>query len=387
MSASGPLRIAILTHSTNPRGGVVHALALGEALTALGHKAVVHAPDSRAAGFFRKADCETVSIPASSFEGDIFAMVETRIGDYLRYFASHAHRRFDVFHAHDGISGNALATLRRERLIASFARTVHHVDSFEDPRIAALQARSIHAANRHFVVSEHWRRKLDRDMGIAATPVGNGVDTTFFRPEKDGTESGLVRRLGLGQGPVFLSVGGVEERKNALRILKAFCQAQAVLPGSQLVLAGGASVLDHAAYQAEFRQALDQSGLLPGSVVLTGPIAQADMAALYRISAALVFPSLKEGFGLAVIEAMACGIPVIASHITPFTDYLADGDVIWCDPLSTRSIADAMVSATRSPQRERLTRRGPAVAGRHNWADTARAHLPIYRALGVRQHA
>lgn len=387
MSIPGPLRIAILTHSTNPRGGVVHALALGEALTALGHEAVVHAPDARAAGFFRKAQCETACVPASPFEGDTFGMVETRIADYLRYFSDHAHRRFDVFHAHDGISGNALATLRKERLINSFARTVHHVDRFEDPRVAALQARSIHGADRHFVVSEHWRRKLDRDMGIAATMVGNGVNAAFFQPERDGSESGLVRRLGLGRGPVFLSVGGVEERKNTLRILQAFSQAQTVLPGSQLVLAGGASVLDHAAYQAEFRLALGQSRLLPGSVVLAGPIPQAEMAALYRISSALAFPSLKEGFGLAVIEAMACGIPVIASHIAPFTDYLADDDVIWCDPLSTGSIADAMVAAMRSPQRERLVQRGLAIAARHNWADTARAHLPVYRTLGARQHA
>ncbi|MDZ5454715.1 MSMEG_0565 family glycosyltransferase [Labrys sp. ZIDIC5] len=387
MSIPGPLRIAILTHSTNPRGGVVHALALGEALTALGHEAVVHAPDAKTAGFFRKARCETACVPASPFEGDIFGMVETRVADYLRYFGDHARRRFDVFHAHDGISGNALATLRRERLIASFARTVHHVDSFEDPRVAALQARSIHGADRHFAVSEHWRRKLDRDMGIAATMVGNGVDTTFFQPEKDGTESGLARRLGLGRGPVFLSVGGVEERKNTLRILQAFSQVQTILPDSQLVLAGGASVLDHAAYQAEFRLALDQSRMLPGSVVLTGPVPQAEMAALYRISSALAFPSLKEGFGLAVIEAMACGIPVIASHIPPFSDYLADGEVVWCDPMSTGSIADAMIAAIRSPQRERLAKRGPVVATRHNWADTARAHLPVYRTLGARQHA
>ena len=385
--SQSPLRIAILTHSTNPRGGVVHALALGEALVALGHEAVVHAPDAGGEGFFRAARCGTVCLPASPFAGDTFAMVEARIGDYLEHFETCAHRRFDLFHAHDGISGNALASLKQRGLIDAFARTVHHVDSFEDNRLNTLQMRSILSADRHFVVSDYWRGKLARDIGIAAAVVGNGVDTSFFTPIRDGGEAALVRRLGLGRGPVFLSIGGIEERKNSIRILQAFAQVQAVIPSAQLVIAGGASVLDHTAYQAEFEQTMNELRLLPGMVVQTGPVPQAEMAVLYRIAAALVFPSLKEGFGLAVIEAMACGVPVATSHIRPFTDYLDAGDALWCDPLSSGSIADAMVAATRSPQRESLVARGLAVAARHSWAETARAHLPTYRALGARQHA
>src|SRR5487761_2302066 len=95
------LRIGILAHSTNPRGGVVHALELGDALARLGHEAVVHAPDAKGAGFFRSTICETVCVPASPFSGGIKDMVRARILDYLEYFRDPAHRQFDVFHAQD----------------------------------------------------------------------------------------------------------------------------------------------------------------------------------------------------------------------------------------------------------------------------------------------
>jgi len=387
MNASRRLRIAILTHSTNSRGGVVHALALGEALTDLGHEAVVHAPDPRGEGFFRPIRCETICVPASACVGDTHAMVQARVADYVSHFNSGANRRFDIFHAHDGISGNALATLAQGRLIEGFARTVHHVDAFDDKRVAALQMRSIIKADRHFVVSAHWRDKLLEDLGLASTIVGNGVDTDFFTPVRDGSETALAAQLGLGQGPVFLSIGGVEERKNTVRILQAFAQVLMLIPNAQLVIAGGASVLDHAAYRAQFDQVLQQSGLSSSAVLQLGPVPQAQMGALYRLASALVFPSLKEGFGLTVIEAMASGLPVVTSAIPPFTGYLEANDVLWCDPLSPGSIANAMMLTTVSRLRDGLVERGFEIAAGHSWARTARAHLPVYQKMGALQHA
>ena len=145
--APSRLRVAILTHSTNARGGVIHALELAEALTRLGHTAVVHAPDPSGKGFFRKNEVPAISVPALSVGHDVTAMVETRVADYINYFENPAHRRFDVFHAQDGISGNALATLKQRGLIHGFVRTVHHMDNFDDPRLQALQHRSIAAAD------------------------------------------------------------------------------------------------------------------------------------------------------------------------------------------------------------------------------------------------
>ena len=387
MRQARALRIAILAHSTNPRGGVVHALELGDALVRLGHEAVVHAPDVRGSGFFRPTLCGSALVAASPVGADLATMIETRVAEYVSHFETAANRRFDVFHAQDGISANALATLKQWGLIDRFARTVHHIDDFEDPKVAALQARSIAAADELFVVSGTWRDILRRRFGRSATIVGNGVDGGRFAPTPDGREEGLRSRLGLGEGPVFLSIGGIEERKNTLRLLEAFDEVRRMLPAAQLIVAGGASVLDHGAYQRRFAAALARMAVPPGAVVTTGPLPDDDMPALYRLASALVFPSVKEGFGLAVIEAMACGVPVVLSKIAPFTEHIGDDDVIWCDPMRAASIADAMLIAIAEPSRARLARQGRLVALRHDWDATARAHLPIYMRLREAIHA
>jgi glycosyltransferase-like protein len=381
------LRIAILTHSTNARGGVVHALEVAQALERLGHDAVVHAPDPSGAGFVHRTRARTVSVPARPAPEDLAAMVESRAADYVAWFDAERCRSFDVFHAQDGISGNALATLKERGLIGGFARTIHHIDDFADPRLEALQHRSIAAADRRLVVSRTWCERIAAEFGSVPAIVGNGVDTLRFAPRPRSGDATLRRRLSLRQGPVLLSIGGVEPRKNSLAILDAFRQLHAVRPTAQLVIAGGATVLDHDAYRREFRDRLAACGLPPGSVVLAGVVADEDMPALYRQADALVFASLREGFGLAVIEAMASGVPVVASRIAPFTEYLSEDDVVWCDPTSTGSIADAMAMVLAEPLRGRLTTAGMMVAHRHGWLAVARAHMAAYAALAEMQHA
>jgi len=316
--APSRLRVAILTHSTNARGGVIHALELAEALTRLGHTAVVHAPDPSGKGFFRKNEVPAISVPALSVGHDVTAMVETRVADYINYFENPAHRRFDVFHAQDGISGNALATLKQRGLIHGFVRTVHHMDNFDDPRLQALQHRSIAAADELFVVSQMWADRLAAEFSRSATVVGNGVNTWRFSAKSSANDLALRDRLGIRGDPVLLCIGGIEERKNSIRILEAFRQLRAIRPSAQLVIAGGASVLDHRAYHRQFQTALDSSGLPSGAVIHTGVLADVDMPSLYRLADVLVFASIREGFGLVVLEAMASGLPVIASHIPPF---------------------------------------------------------------------
>jgi glycosyltransferase-like protein len=382
------LRIAILAHSTNPRGGVVHALELGDALCRIGHEATVHAPDPSGAGFFRSTRCATVSVAASPVGRGVTAMVETRVADYLRHFELAEHRHFDVWHAQDGISGNALATLRVRGLIRGFARTVHHVDRFADPRLSALQARAIASADRLFVVSRLWQDRLAKEFDHAPHLVGNGVDTDRFSPLLDEKDSELRFSVKLPAGArIFLAIGGIEKRKNTIAILEAFRLVHARHPSTCLVIAGGASLLDHDVYQAEFARALAASGLPDGAVVCTGPLPQALMPALYRAADALVFPSVKEGFGLVVLEAMASGVLVVTSRIAPFTEYLDDADVAWCDPRDAASIATAMTAALEQPGRDALIARGFAIAARHDWSRVAHAHLPAYEALAEAAHA
>ncbi len=383
MTSAGlqPLRVAMLTHSTNPRGGVVHAMHLSEALTALGHEVVLFAPDAKGHGFFRQPACGTMPFRVGPAVAEMTAMVEQRIADYVRHFetlpGSRSGSGFDLYHAHDGISGNALATLKQRGLIPAFFRTVHHIDHFADPRLMDLQERSINEADAFFTVSAKWKSAL-AELGHRAEIVGNGVDTGRFSPAWSGEQTALRDRLQLSRGPIFLAIGGIEARKNTLGILDAFRQLKAVRPEAQLVIAGGASLLDHGAYQDEFRSELALLHDHAAAVHVIGPVPDEDMPNLYRLADALVFPSLKEGFGLVVLEAMASGVPVVTSSIAPFTEYLGRDDAVWCDPHHSASIAEAMALALVPPVRERLITNGLATAARLSWARVAEAHLSTY---------
>jgi len=385
-----PLRIALLTHSTNPRGGVAHCLALAEALCGLGHEAVVHAPDPSGRGFFRAAACPTVSVAAEPVSGGTVALVRARIGDYLRHFSGPGARGFDVFHAHDGIGGNALATLRHRRLIHGFVRTVHHIDVFADPQLAAWQDRAIHEASRLLCVSRGWADRLAGEVGTqpqlsGSRPdlVGNGVDLAEFRPSPTGRDGALRARWGLGSGPIVLCVGGFEERKNTSTTIAAFALLRRRHPAAQLVVAGGASLLDHAPYRARCRALLAAEGLDVGpgrAVVETGPVDQAEMPALYRAADVLVVPSWTEGFGLCVLEAMASGTPTVVSRRPPFTEYLRESDTLFADPADGGDVAEALEAALVPAVRDRLRAAGLALAPLHSWRACARRHLDAYAA-------
>jgi glycosyltransferase-like protein len=378
------LRIAILTHSTQPSGGAAHALALAEALCALGHEAVVHAPDPSGRGFFRDARCPVISVAAKPLSGPAGAATAARIADFLKHFSMPAACDFDVFHAQCCISGNALATLTRRRLIAGFVRTVHALETLPDPQLAQWQERAIVDAGRLLCVSRTWAARLAAEYGVQADVVGNGVDGTVYRPGPEPGDAELRRRLGLGVGPVFLCTGGFEARKNTLAILEAFAALRTRAPAAQLVVAGSGSRLDQAGYEARCWATLEREGLAVGPggpVIRTGPLAQAEMAALYRAADTLVSPSPREGYGLCELEAMACGLPVIAAAQALPAEAAARNETLVADPRDIPALTAAMLSSLEPARRARLRKAGGDVARAHAWETCAMRHLPAYSAL------
>ena len=371
-------RIAVLTHSTNPRGGVVHAIELAEALHALGQDVTLVAPALPGRDFPRPPRCPTCLVPARPVEG-VEAMVRARIGEISAFLRA---ARFDLFHAQDSISANALADLVEAGRIPGFIRTVHHLDRFDDPQLDGWQDRGVRAAAALCCVSLHWQDILGTRFGRLAVLVGNGVDNRRFSPDPTCADDRLRERLGLcpGVGPVFLALGGIEARKNTLSLLHAFLRLRAtggVGPDARLVVAGGATLLDHRDYRAAFESVLAGSGA-EDAVRLPGVIADEDMPSLYRLADALVCVSQAEGFGLCALEAMASGRPVVLSDIAPFNQHFAPGEALWADPGDPGSIAAAMHDALAPWQQGRLRGSGPAVARRFNWDAVARNHLPVY---------
>lgn len=383
-----PLRIALLTHSVHPRGGVVHTLELANALHEAGHRVTVMAPALPGQSMFRPVRGELQLVPVQpTAPNDLVGMVASRIEAYRRHLEPLLQRRpFDVLHAQDPIGANALATLQQRGMIGGFVRTVHHLDTFSDPQLMAWQQHGFQSAQQVLCVSQLWCDLLAQAHGIDAAQVHNGVDCLRYKRQADASDARVAARYGLrggAQAPVFLSVGGIEERKNTVRLLEAFIALRAEVPQAQWVIAGGASLLNHDACVSEFKDKLADSGLGIGpgqAIVLTGPVADADMPALYRAADAMVMPSLREGFGLVVLEALACGTPAVVSAIAPFTEHLRDTDCCWADPLDPLSIARAMRSALAPERAAALAQQTPEVCRRYSWPASAARHVALYRA-------
>ncbi|MFM0648034.1 MSMEG_0565 family glycosyltransferase [Paraburkholderia bryophila] len=394
-----PLRIALLTHSVNPRGGVVHTLELATALAALGHDVTVFVPAVQGEKLFRSPPCRVVYAPIVLPQSNTVAMVEARIDAFKRALIEHEASSFDLLHAQDSISGNALAELKAEECIHGFIRTVHHLDQFDDARLAAWQRRAYEDADQVLCVSEMWTSEMRSTFGVDAITVPNGVDVERFSScerEQAHNDASLRHHLGINSdgGPIVLAVGGIEARKNTLTLLEAFAVVERVLPRAQLVIAGGASLLDHDAYTRRLLQRAAELRLSIGpqeSVVVTGPLDDAAMPALFRSADVLAIVSLREGFGLVVLEALASGTPVVASAIAPFTEYLDDSTCYWADPVDVESIAAALLRALSAPGSSGANATDfehavPALLARFNWTASAQRHVDIYRRF-VAKHA
>ncbi|MDP9898361.1 MSMEG_0565 family glycosyltransferase [Variovorax ginsengisoli] len=382
--ASRPLKIGLLTHSVNPRGGVVHTLELAHALHDAGHDVTVMAPASAGQQFFRPVRCATRLIPVGPTPRDMVEMVGTRIDAFTTSLTELLQAtRFDLLHTHDPIGGNALANLQERGLIDGFVRTVHHLEVFADVQLMRWQARGFRAARQVFCVSRLWQHLLATKHGVRAAEVRNGLQRGRFSPERQPGDALLVQRLGVRTGaPVVLALGGVEERKNTLRLLQAFVLLRASHPDTQLVIAGGASLLDHAQYGRDFA-ALAQASDLPigpgGAIVLTGALPDDDIPALYRLADVVAMPSLNEGFGLVTLEALASGVPIVVSRIAPFTEYLRDADCHWADPLKSASIAQALQAALASRSPARIAASAARLGETFSWTASADRHVQLYR--------
>lgn len=384
-----PLRIGLLTHSVNPRGGVVHTLELADALHDAGHDVTVFAPAQPGQTLFRTPRCHVELVPVNDHPTNVADMVTSRRAAYVAHLSAMlAEQPFDVLHAQDGIGGNALADLCDAGAIEGFVRTVHHLDTFSDDRVMQWQERAFLRASQVLCVSQTWCDALQRDFGVSAALVQNGVDLTRYSPRTDASDAVVAARHGLEPGaPIVLAVGGIEERKNTLRLLQAFIAFRTRRPDAQLVIAGGASLLDHDVYARAFDDALARSGLRTGrgeAVIITGTVPDAHMPALFRAADVLAMPSLREGFGLVVLEALASGTPVVVSRIAPFTEYLGANEALshccWADPFDAASIADALERAIDPAHAAGLSVATPAVCHRFSWTASAARHEALYRA-------
>ena len=315
------LKIALLTYSTQPRGSVIHTLELAQALYNLGHSPCVFALDKGKQGFHRPLNFKTCAIPAKPCDGGIDQLIQQRIEEFVQFFED-VDTQYDIYHAQDCLSANALARLKASGKLSHFLRTVHHIEAFNSPYLQDCQNKSIYQPDRCLCVSQLWQQVLRQDYGIKAYRVTNGVSHRFS-PNKDGSEEAIANTYGIRGGPIYLTVGGIEPRKNTLNLLKAFQQVRQQQPEAKLVIVGGATLFDYQDYRQSF-MSLAEALHLESAIVLAGIVADQDLPALYRLADAFVFPSIQEGWGLVVLEAIASHIPVLVSNQPPFTEFLSE---------------------------------------------------------------
>lgn len=172
--------------------------------------------------------------------------------------------------------------------------------------------------------------------------------------------------------PYFLFVGNLEPRKNLARALRAFARVAPSLPGHRFLVVG------RPGWKYDDVLAEIARPALAGRVELRGYVGEDELPALYRGATAFVYPSLYEGFGLPVIEAMACGAPVLTSNVSALPE-LAEGAAVLVDPRDETALGEALRAlATDAGLRERLRAAGLARAARYSWGATADRTVEAY---------
>jgi glycosyltransferase-like protein len=388
--------VLLVCHSTRPRGGLVHTLSLGEALLAQGVDVRLVALGDPAAGLFRPTALPHTIVaappPAATLEERVFDAV-----DALEAGLAELCRPGGILHAQDCIAARAACRIRDghagpARPDTAVVRTVHHVDDFTTPALIECQQRAILDPDRLLVVSDHWRALLAADYGVDATVVRNGVDPDRFGPAAPGEREAFRARAGAGPDTfLVLTVGGIEPRKGSVALLEAMAAVAARTngrspSGAVLAVVGGHTFFDYRAYRDSALARLPELGLVEGrDVLLLGTVSEADLGGWYRAADAFAFPSVKEGFGLVVLEALAAGLPVVATDIPVFAEYLRDGQsALLVPPNDPAALAGALGRLAADPAlRRRLADGGQPLVDRFTWAASARTHMEIYAAPGA----
>ncbi len=237
---------------------------------------------------------------------------------------------------------------------------------------------AVRRARRVIAVSETTSRDLQRLFGAAPerlTVIPHGVDEVFLEPADAVRDEQVLRRLSVAS-PYLLHIGNHKPHKNAEGLLKAY---QVLVHDGRgetppLVMAGGF------APEGDLCRRAAAMGLA-GRVVCLGHVSRTELAALFHRATAFVYPTLYEGFGLPVLEAMACGVPVIAGDVAAVREVTGDA-VVRVNPRDVVELAAAVRRILEQPEtRAHLVEKGRRRATGFRWQKAAEATLAVYRAV------
>jgi glycosyltransferase involved in cell wall biosynthesis len=257
--------------------------------------------------------------------------------------------------------------------------TIHDLIHLENParRAASLYARpmlkaAMKKADAIIAVSRSAKARLIDQIGVPDEKVHviyNGVDPSFRPGDRMAARSELGPALP-ADAKILLAVSNVRPHKNMCSLVQAFEDASSALPSDWklLVVAEGAERLIQGRKCAE-------------RIVVKDKVSEEQMRLMYRAADVFIMPSLNEGFGLPVIEAMASGVPVLCSDIDVFRE-VAGGNAVYFDPCDVPGIARTIVEALNNLQRlQPLADRGVKRASAFTWDACGREHAEVYRSV------
>lgn len=236
----------------------------------------------------------------------------------------------------------------------------------------------VRRASALITVSESGKRDLMRLYGVPPDKITVVYEAASpaFRPAATGQVQAVRERYGLPER-YLIALGTIEPRKNLIRLVSALRILRQQDPQLALVIVGGTGWL----YQDFFRQLEELED--PRAVLLPGYVPDEELAAMLSGAAALVLASLYEGFGLPILEAMACATPVVCSDVSSMPELGGDA-ARYFDPQDTGEMADVIAQVLRDGDLQaEMRRRGVEQAAQFSWRRAARETLGVYkRVLG-----
>jgi len=248
----------------------------------------------------------------------------------------------------------------------------HNIKSrFEQALIGDKWARIDHVVT----VSECSKRDIVTHLKVPEnrlTVVYPGVDVNRFRPTEPQPLSSNLERSTPFVRPYVLSVGGADPTKNLEVLIDAFARLPGPLRDAyDLVLVGDLRG------RLNLREQVDHAGI-EKQTQFAGIVADERLIELYQQATLFVFPTLYEGFGFPVLEAMACGTPVLCSNVASLPEVAGDAAILF-DPLDPKGLSAIMMQVLSDDHlRRQLTGRGRHQASKFSWDDTARGMVDVY---------
>jgi glycosyltransferase involved in cell wall biosynthesis len=301
--------------------------------------------------------------------------------EHLFFLTSQRHKDVDVIHfpIGGGVVGYG----------GKFVLTIHDIKHYSNKDLVKLRRHllwrvwlkaNLHRASRIITVSDHVKNDILREFPIESDRIRvipNGVDRRF-RPTTDA--QGFRARYQFPERYV-LFVGQTQTNKNLKRAIDAVALARAKHNlDHQFIIAGMPSEDD-----TKLKNYVRDRNLA-NMVRFIGYVDDDDLPNLYSSAELFLFPSLTEGFGIPPLEAMSCGVPVVAAHASCLPEVLGDA-AIWVDPLSIESIADGIATGLLDETAKRLAiAKGLSRAQHFSWEKMALETVSVYRAVAGHPH-